>query len=240
MKAFAGRLAASLCFLILAAPHGNAAGEGERIGKVDALIGLATRTLPDGGGMLALALADPVHEGDTVRTGPGSKLRIALVDGSIVALGEKTELVLEHLGRRTDAPGAPTTVSLLGGFLRTVVAPLHASGEFQVHTPSMVAAVRGTDWIEHYDGGKTEIFVEGGHVAVSGTGTGAASTAVIDPGMGTFYTVSLPLTRGVHSGSAGSAGSGGHGRPIDSGPHGPIIHWGAEKVARFVDATSLP
>ncbi len=91
-------------------------------------------------------------EGDRVRTGRGGAAEIRLGDGSLVRLGELSDLEIDKLD--LDAAGNPSTsrFNLAVGqarawVARQVIAKVAATqGGFAVQTPTAVAAVRQTDF----------------------------------------------------------------------------------------------
>ncbi len=91
-------------------------------------------------------------EGDRIRTGRGGAVEVLLGDGSLVRLGELSELEIDKLD--VDANNQPTTsrFNLAAGqarawVARQVVAKVSAGfGRFAVQTPTAVAAVRQTDF----------------------------------------------------------------------------------------------
>src|SRR5438477_10862802 len=111
---------------------------------------------PNGLTPVPLVLRSEVSEGDLLRTGPGARLRVALRDETVLSLGADAELKLDHLVQSAPRAGFFT---LTRGYLRILVGRLQPDHLFEIRSPSMVAAVRGTDWIETYAAGTTEIFV---------------------------------------------------------------------------------
>lgn len=123
-------------------------------------------------------------EGDRVRTGRGGAAEIVLGDGSLVRLGELSDLEIERLD--VDAAGQPTTsrFSLAAGqarawVARQVVAKVGAgTGRFAVQTPTAVAAVRQTDFAAvHLANGTSQIYTLAG--AVESQSTAAGVTGVV-------------------------------------------------------------
>jgi ferric-dicitrate binding protein FerR (iron transport regulator) len=186
---------------------------GQVVGMVTGLVGSASVERAGGAAPTPLALRSEVHEGDTVRTGPGARLRIALRDQSVLSLGADGELKLDRLARVSQSPAAGSLLSLAIGYLRAVIGRLQPDSVFQIRSPSMVAAVRGTDWIESYAAGKTELFVAAGQVL---------TTDPVDP-------TNWALLRA------------GEGVTFMTGAwHTPVIRWGQQKINRFVEATRVP
>ena len=93
-----------------------------------------------------------LSEGDRVRTGKGGAAEVVLGDGSLVRVGELSDLEIDKLD--VDAANQPTTsrFNLAAGqarawVARQVVAKVGTGmGRFAVQTPTAVAAVRQTDF----------------------------------------------------------------------------------------------
>jgi FecR-like protein len=104
------------------------------------------------------AVAQPLQkgarlsEGDRIRTGKGGVAEVVLGDGSLVRVGELSDLEIDKLD--VDAANQPTTsrFNLASGqarawVARQVVAKVGTGmGRFAVQTPTAVAAVRQTDF----------------------------------------------------------------------------------------------
>lgn len=181
----------------------------QAIGKVAALRGSATGHASAGAASTPLVVGETLTEGETVDTGPDSRLKLALRDGSVLTLGADAELKLDHLSLGAGA----TTFTQTSGYLRAVVAPVRPDAEFEIHTPSMVAAVRGTEWIENYAAGATQLFVRRGRVRASGVGAYAGDSVVLTAGEGVTFSLAAP--------------------------HTPVSRWKAPKIRLFEEATSL-
>jgi hypothetical protein len=209
-----GRMAFLPLLALLSSGAPASAAEAQVIGMVAGLFGSASVQRADGAGPAPLALRSEVHEGDTVRTGPGGRLRIALRDDSILSLGADAELKLDHLALSAQPGGRDSLLTLALGYLRAVVGHLQRDSLFQIRSPSMVAAVRGTDWIESYAAGKTELFVAEGRVLATGATNPRSDWALLNSGEGVIF--------------------------VAGAPHTPVVRWGQEKINRFVDATRVP
>jgi hypothetical protein len=205
------RLAARIGFVGLVALLSGGSAAAQVVGTVTGLVGSASVQRADGTAPTPLALRSEVHEGDTVRTGPGARLRITLGDESVLSLGADGELKLDRLAQVSPASGS--LVSLAIGYLRTVIFRLQPASVFQIRSPSMVAAVRGTDWIESYAAGKTELFVVSGRVLTTDPAN-PSNWALLSAGEGVTF--------------------------VAGAPHTPVIRWGQQKINRFVEATRLP
>lgn len=131
------------------------------------LSGTATYAPSDTSTAIVLKPGQQLREGSVLRTGPGSRLRLELSDGTSLALGATATLRLEHLTEPGDR--RPTRFMHILGFLRVEAAPQHGAG-LEIDSDSVVAAVRGTEWIQSSIEGQTAIFTESGRVALRGRG----------------------------------------------------------------------
>lgn len=118
-------------------------------------------------------------EGDRVRTGRGGAAEVELGDGSLVRLGELSDLEIDRLD--VDATGAPTTsrFALAAGqarawVARQVIAKVAlGQGRFAVETPTAVAAVRQTDFAVLHDAqAVSRVYTFAGAVEISRPGGG--------------------------------------------------------------------
>lgn len=138
-------------------------------GIVSVLRGAATATR--GGQSRALHVGALVHASDSVRTGAGARLLITLADGSTLALGEGSQLVLTTV--MPDAgTGGSMVFDLLSGIVRAVIGASRPD-MFAVRGRVAVAAARSTDFIVETEARLTTVFVASGEVAVDelyGTG----------------------------------------------------------------------
>ncbi|HLO93089.1 MAG TPA: FecR domain-containing protein, partial [Burkholderiaceae bacterium] len=86
---------------------------------------------------------DPLQAGVTLRTGQTGRLRLRFEDGSVLVLGDRSELRLERYEQ--PAGGArQASLWLQLGLIGQTVRP-QSGGSWQVRTPSAVTAVRGTE-----------------------------------------------------------------------------------------------
>jgi len=96
--------------------------------------------------VLTPVVGDPIFTKDLVSTQDKSRAKILLVDESLLTIGpnstlEITESMIKD-GKRTDI------ITLTLGKLHTKVEKLLTPEErFEVHTPTAVAGVRGTEWV---------------------------------------------------------------------------------------------
>ena len=115
------------------------------IGRVTALQGHATATAP-GANERPLSPGEPVFLNDTLATGPGAKMQLLLVDESIVAMGERSVMVLDEyayapLGKKENR----SAMSLLKGTLKIISGEITKLNpdRFRVRTPLATVGIRG-------------------------------------------------------------------------------------------------
>lgn len=111
----------------------------------------------------------PVAEGDAVRTGAGAWCEILFKEGSFIKLEENSEAAADSL--KTSAEERVFSFSFLKGKALWMAARLKGKllSKFAVRTPSMVCAVRGTDFSMIVStSGRTTLGLFDGKVAVTG------------------------------------------------------------------------
>ena len=158
-----------------------------RVPRISALSGSASLQRSDHAAAIPLVLRSAVREGDTLRTGPGTRLKVTLRDDTVLLLGAEAELKLDHFAAVPQPGTGGSLLSLVRGYLRTVVGRLQPDTLFQIQSPSMVAAVRGTDWIERYDAGTTDIFVADDRVLATGLSDRDSNWAMLNAGEGVSF-----------------------------------------------------
>ena len=107
--------------------------------------GQAWRTTHPEGTRNLLKEGDRLNVGDGVRTARDGYARIRLADGSTLAIEPDTRLQFNRLTQYGRGAMADTRMNLEQGRIETHVEPTEENGSrFEIHTPSAVAAVRGT------------------------------------------------------------------------------------------------
>ncbi|MGM0450320.1 MAG: FecR domain-containing protein [Pseudomonadota bacterium] len=107
--------------------------------------GNAWRTRHPESSRTQLEKGDRLNVGDGVRTGNDGHARIELADGSTLAVEPDTQLMFNRLTQYGRGAMADTRMNLERGRVETRVEPNEKDGSrFEIHTPSAVAAVRGT------------------------------------------------------------------------------------------------
>jgi hypothetical protein len=155
--------------LVLLMAANAAAQEGTSAGRVVVLRGQAWLQHPHAGATTDTLIkrGDALHEGDTVRTGPGATLRVLMTDNSILDLGESSRVSLPTY--KVAARERKASVKLwVGKLWARVASSLAGDKSFEVTTANAVAGVRGTSFGVETDGGSnTNIVVEDGSVEMS-------------------------------------------------------------------------
>ena len=194
-------------------------------GIVSSLRGAATATRD--GATRVLHVGAAVHQQDSVVTATDARLRITLADGSILALGEGSQLVLGTVAMAADDGGGSFVFELLSGIVRAVIGP-NPPAMFEVRGRAAVAAARSTEFVVETGTRTTSVFVAGGAVAVSAAYGGGE--AVLGAGDGIDVERPQPRTRslGLTRGEADVPG------PADLGP---VSRWDPNRVAQLMART---
>lgn len=173
---FARYLSAVLAISCLLLPAAAAAAE--PVGRALVVAGGVTAERGDASSR-GLGRGDPVHAGDTIRTGPRGRVQIRFNDGGMVDLEPSSRLeVAEYVGGDGDGN---VVMDFLRGAMRTITGAIGAdSGEtYQMNTTVATIGVRGTAYALEYctgdcvsRGGEEGLYgrVDAGTVTVDGPG----------------------------------------------------------------------
>lgn len=174
--------------LALAAPAGA-----EPIGFLAVVEGDVQVQRAGGGGFAAAAVDLDVEIGDTIRTGRDALAKLVLVDDTVLTVDEETELEIDHYVVGSAASSEPSRINLLGGHVRTRVGEAFGGPtRLEMHTPTAVIGVKGTEWLTWYlrQLRTTIVCVVSGVVTVENP----AVTGIQEPPIGTCSEV-LPEAR---------------------------------------------
>jgi hypothetical protein len=139
----------------------NAAAES---GKVTVSVG-DVKVTPPGGAAKALAAGEIVAVGSTVTTGPGARAVIVMTPRSAIRVGENSDVVIEEVAEAATPP--KVTVDVKSGSLGALLKPgAGAEMDFQIKTPSGIAAARGTYYAVVVENGKGFAQVKEGKVEI--------------------------------------------------------------------------
>lgn len=134
-------------------------------GKVTVAVGDVQVIAKAGDAPVAVKSGDKIAVGSTIKTGAGARAVVVITSRSAIRIAENSEVLLEVVDE-TVLP-KKVTVDLKDGSLSALLKP-NAAGEldFQVRTPSGVAAARGTFFSVAVKDGKGFAQVKEGRVDV--------------------------------------------------------------------------
>ena len=126
------------------AQAGGGAGQAaESIGKVQTLEGGAT-VVRANGVTETLKVGDPVFQGDVVMTGPGGKLGISFLDGTLFSLSNNARMVLNKLVYEPNGSDNSMLFNLVEGTFVFAAGKIAPTGDMKVQTPVATMGIRGT------------------------------------------------------------------------------------------------
>jgi hypothetical protein len=166
----------------------------QRIARVEALSGHVEVQRGGHGDFTPLAAGDMIKTSDVVRSGAGSTAEFKWADGTRWKIMPQTEITVKKSVHNAIKKADDSQLKLTAGkvFIRIVKA-LKPASQFQVETPTAVAAVRGTIFSVAYENGKSEVAVFKGRVAVSSKGENGGESESIEPGRAAISTTSGDL-----------------------------------------------
>ena len=116
-----------------------------------------------------LAKGAEISAGDTIKTTDGlAQLRFA--DGSYISLQANTQFKIEDYNYSGKVDGTEKSVfSFIKGGLRAITGAIGKTNKqnFRMNTPVATIGIRGTEWLQTFDGQKLLIHVGSGAVYVS-------------------------------------------------------------------------
>ena len=143
---------------------------------------------------VALVIGAPVFRRDQIHTGADSRVKLELIDGTVLAIGSGSQLTVAEYVTDGDQGRLQGAISLLLGILRATVATGLSPGAFDVESRAAVASVRSTDFIMEATNGHCAVLVIEGEVAVSPTSAGTGEGVTLDAGQGTDVETDSPPT----------------------------------------------
>jgi hypothetical protein len=194
----AQRLLLSLIAIPLAFGSPLAMG-GERgkdgIGFYTAVLGQASVTHPGEDRVFPVKLHDEVLFKDVIQTQNESRTKALFQDDSMLTVGENSRVEIDEYIYNPEKNVRQAIVKLMQGQVRALVSKVFkANGSrFEIHTPSAVAAARGTYFTVWVENGQSGIINIGEKGRVDFTSGGM--TVVVDPG---YFSI-------AHEGQAPSA-----------------------------------
>ena len=134
--------------------------------KVVALSGNVSATTADGQ-KIEMQVGATLSEGAQIETGVNGFLSLSLPDSSRISLPSNSHVKFSKLRMARFTKSPRTELMLLHGHVESRVSPLDTNrGSYEVHTPTSVAGVRGTQFRVGVEGENTTNEVLAGKVAV--------------------------------------------------------------------------
>lgn len=131
-----------------------------------------------------------IEREDEVVTSARGRMRLNFRDGTVVAIGPNSRvLVLHYLAAPADGSGRGPVLELIIGILRATV-PSAGSLGWSVETRAAVASSRSTDWIVEAGAQRTSVLVLAGRVEVYRR---AGGRLLLTGGEGVDVTAHAPL-----------------------------------------------
>jgi hypothetical protein len=178
------RLVSLVALTLVFGPSLAIAAEGgkEGIGFYTAVLGKATVTHPGEAQVLPVKLQDEVLFKDVIQTETDSRTRALFQDDSMLTVGENSRVEIDEYIYNPEKNVRRAIVKLMQGQVRALVSKVFkANGsKFEVHTPSAVAAARGTYFTVWVENGQSGIINIGEKGRVDFTSGGM--TVAVDPG----------------------------------------------------------
>ena len=118
----------------------------------------------------AAMVGSKISAGTQLITGENSKINLKFADGSIVTLESNTALNLDALSTYGGGGMVDTKLRLQQGKVEVMANPTHQQSNMQIFTPTVVAAVRGTEFRVSIDGADIRQETLNGNVELSAAG----------------------------------------------------------------------
>lgn len=128
-------------------------------------------------------LKEKIYLNDIVQTMEASRAKLLFVDDSLLTLAEKSKLFVKEYLYSEEKKRSRTILKLIDGKMRSFV----GNADFEVHTPTVVVAARGTyfiTWIEEEDGIPVSgVYVISGSVDVRNINPAIVGVVRLESGM---------------------------------------------------------
>jgi len=159
----------------------------DNVGNVVALKGAAI--IQRDAKFIEAKLRDGILLQDTVETKDRAKVKLLFIDDSVLTMAEKSKVIIREFIYSKDARGR-SIFNLIDGKMRSVV----GKSDFEIHTPTVVAAARGTVF-------ECEVGKSGGRIFTTCTCfEGMVDIRSIDPAISGSVTLRPGMTLTVPSG----------------------------------------
>lgn len=206
-----GFILRSLCYLLFVFPLIASA---EQIAQV--LVSVGGNHVLRAGQQVNLQRAMPVEIGDELNTGAAARLVVKFNDGTVLTLGENTQLLLKDWQFKSKEQDNHAGFTLAAGVFRMITGAItqQQNPDLNIETPIGAIGVRGTDfWGGYLDADAIDvILLEGEHKIEVSNALG--SVLIATPGYG------VTMKKGA-------------------APAQPV-KWGSQKLQRAVQTITLP
>ncbi len=164
----AGGVAAILTAFLLVGVH-DAIGSRDAVGTITYVEGDCLWAKTSKASWGKLSEQQTVFQGSRLKTKKGARLEAKLSDGSMLRLGEKSELNLDKVSFNEKKKKKTVSAKLILGRIWASVTSLFGSdSRFEIRTHNAVAGVRGTKFAASRDAaGNTRVKVYSGKVLIS-------------------------------------------------------------------------
>ncbi len=184
-----------ICLLMLMFAAGDAFAA-EKIGTVIGVKGSVS--VQHAGDKNAAPLADKsaVYRMDRITTGEHSRVKLLMMDDSVLTLGQKADMTLQEYDYQAGSKRNAVT-KLSTGNLKSVISKVlsGAGSKFEVHTPTAVAGARGTTNIAAVlSDTRTLVVGEEGSTEASNIDPSVEGTQTLGDGMGSYVDKGKPPT----------------------------------------------
>lgn len=160
-----------------------------------------------------LEIGAALEPGDRLRSDKTGRVRLQLVDGSVINLGSNSELTLADIVSAGPGTERQIELELAEGAVRALAAPATPNSRFEIRTPLAVTAVRGTEWGILSNTLQSDVIIFSGRVGIRRNIISGESAISLTRSLGTTVTAT-----GL----------------------GPVGRWSPEQLAAFEAATSVP
>lgn len=215
-----GLIAATLLLSPALASAGDPGSGG--VGVYTAVMGKVTVTHPGEARVLSVKLHDEVLFKDVIQTDKESRTKAFFQDDSILTVGENSRVEITEYIYNPETNLRRSVVKVMQGQVRALVSKVFKSNgsRFEVHTPSAVAAARGTYFTVWHENGQSGIINVGESGRVDFTSGGV--TVAVDPGQFSLAEYgkapSLPVVHGLGLNESSQAGQAQVTKDDDHGP----------------------
>jgi uncharacterized membrane protein YgcG len=171
--------AAAVTFVLATFVASNASAEDQNVGKVVQLRG--TATIERGKSQIPAQVKGGILASDIITTASSSRAKLLFIDDSVLTMSDNSKVVVKEFIYAKGKEGK-SVFNLLDGKMRSVV----GKTKFEVHTPTAVAAARGT--VIYFDVGKlnnqaySKIICLEGNVQIRNVVSTIAGQVTLTPG----------------------------------------------------------